>query len=164
MNTNMDMKYLDEIIETAEKNLQGLKDSKELINRVFLDSFYHNWTINVDVIGNMQKKPKVLFSCYNRSANANCRFVFSYCFANKKNKKKLKLVNHDFYSVDCWKYDEYKEMFSYTSKMLSGELTEDMVKVLLKSFDDKVDFSYALKQVKVQQAKDNIEKIFKDKK
>ena len=47
--------------------------------------------------------------------------------------------------------------------MLSGELTEDMVKVLLKSFDDKVDFSYALKQVKVQQAKDNIEKIFKGK-
>ena len=74
------------------------------------------------------------------------------------------MVAHDFYSVDCWKYDEYKEMFSYSSKMLSDELTEDMVKVLLKSFDDKVDFSYALKQVKVQQAKDNIEKIFKGKK
>ena len=61
-------------------------------------------------------------------------------------------------------YEEYAEMFSYASKMLSGELTEDMVKVLLKSFDDKVDFSYTLKQVKVQLAKDNIEKIFKDKK
>lgn len=158
------MKQLDEIIENSEKNLQGLKDAKEVINRVFLDSFYHNWTIDVDVTGNVQKKPKVLFSCYNRSANANCRFVFSYCFANKQNKKKLKLVAKYFYSVDCWKYDEYKEMFSYTSKMLSGELTEDMVKVLLKSFDDKVDFSYALKQVKVQLAKDNIEKIFKDKK
>ena len=158
------MKYLDEIIETTEKNIQGLKDAKEVINRVFLDSFYHNWTINVDITGNMQKKPKVQFSCYNRSDNANCRFVFSYCFANKQNKKKLKLVEHSFYSADCWKYEEYKEMFSYTSKMFSGELTEDMVKVLLKSFDDKVDFSYALKQVKVQLAKDNIEKIFKDKK
>jgi hypothetical protein len=66
--------------------------------------------------------------------------------------------------VDCWKYEEYKEMFSYTSKMLKSELTEDMVKVLLKSFDDKIDFSYALKQVKVQLAKDNIEKLFKGKK
>lgn len=160
----MDIKNLDEIIENSEKNLQGLKDAKEVINRVFLDSFYHNWTIDVDVTGNVQKKPKVLFSCYNRSANANCRFVFSYCFANKQNKKKLKLVAKDFYGVDCWKYEEYNEMFSYTSKMLDGELTEDMVKVLLKSFDDKVDFSYALKQVKVQQAKDNIEKIFKGKK
>ena len=37
------MEDLDEIIETAEKNLQGLKDAKEVINRVFLDSFYHNW-------------------------------------------------------------------------------------------------------------------------
>ena len=158
------MEDLDEIIEITEKNLQGLKDAKEVINRVFLDSFYHNWSIDVDVTGNIQKKPKVQISCYNRSVNANCRFVFSYCFANKQNKKKLKLVAHDFYSVDCWKYDEYKEMFSYSSKMLSDELTEDMVKVLLKSFDDKVDFSYALKQVKVQQAKDNIEKLFKGKK
>jgi hypothetical protein len=158
------MEDLDEIIETTEKNLQGLKDAKEVINRVFLDSFYHNWSIDVDVTGNVQKKPKVLFSCYNRSTFANCRFVFSYCFANKQNKKKLKLVDHAFYSVDCWKYEEYKEMFSYTSKMLKSELTEDMVKVLLKSFDDKVDFSYALKQVKVQLAKDNIEKLFKDKK
>ena len=158
------MEDLDEIIETTEKNLQGLKEAKEVINRVFLDSFYHNWSIDVDVTGNVQKKPKVQFSCYNRSLNANCRFVFSYCFANKQNKKKLKLVDHRFYDVDCWKYDEYKEMFSYTSKMLSGELTEDMVKVLLKSFDDSVDFSYALKQVKVQLAKDNIEKLFKDKK
>lgn len=164
------MEDLDEIIETTEKNLQGLKDAKEVINRVFLDSFYHNWSIDVDVTGNIQKKPKVQISCYNRSVNANCRFVFSYCFANKQNKKKLKLVAHDFYSVDFWKYNEYKEMFSYSkmfsysSKMLSDELTEDMVKVLLKSFDDKVDFSYALKQVKVQQAKDNIEKIFKGKK
>ena len=156
------MEYLDEIIETSEKNLQGLKDAKEVINRVFLDSFYHNWTINVDVTGNVQKKPKVQFSCYNRSAN--CKFIFSYCFANKQNKKKLKFVDHRFFDMDCWKYEEYKEMFSYASKMLRGELTEDMVKVLLKSFDDKVDFSYALKQVKVQQAKDNIEKIFKDKK
>jgi hypothetical protein len=158
------MEDLDEIIETTEKNLQGLKEAKEVINRVFLDSFYHNWSIDVDVTGNVQKKPKVLFRCYNRSTFANCRFVFSYCFANKQNKKKLKLVDHRFYSVDCWKYEEYKEMFSYTSKMFRGELTEDMVKVLLKSFDDKVDFSYALKQVKVQLAKDNIEKLFKDKK
>ena len=158
----MDMKYLDEIIETTEKNLQGLKDAKEVINRVFLDSFYHNWSIDVDVTGNIQKKPKVQFNCYNKTVGA--LLTFSYCFANKQNKKKLKLVAHDFYSVDCWKYDEYKEMFSYSSKMLIDELTEDMVKVLLKSFDDKVDFSYALKQVKVQQAKDNIEKIFKGKK
>ena len=158
------MEDLDEIIETTEKNLQGLKEAKEVINRVFLDSFYHNWSIDVDVTGNVQKKPKVLFSCYNRSTFANCRFVFSYCFANKQNKKKLKLVDHRFYDVDCWKYEEYKEMFSYTSKMLRSELTEDMVKVLLNSFDDKVDFSYALKQVKVQLAKDNIEKLFKDKK
>lgn len=156
------MEDLDEIIETTEKNLQGLKDAKEVINRVFLDSFYHNWSIDVDVTGNVQKKPKVLFNCYNKAADA--RFTFSYCFANKQNKKKLKLVDHRFFGVDCWKYEEYKEMFSYTSKMLSGELTEDMVKVLLNSFDDKVDFSYALKQVKVQLAKDNIEKLFKDKK
>ena len=158
------MEDLDDIIETTEKNLQGLKEAKEVINRVFLDSFYHNWSIDVDVTGNVQKKPKVLFSCYNRSTFANCRFVFSYCFANKQNKKKLKLVDHRFYDVDCWQSNEYKEMFSYTSKMLRGELTEDMVKVLLNSFDEKVDFSYALKQVKVQLAKDNIEKIFKDKK
>jgi hypothetical protein len=158
------MEDLDEIIETTEKNLQGLKEAKEVINRVFLDSFYHNWSIDVDVTGNVQKKPKVLFRCYNRSTFANCMFVFSYCFANKQNKKKLKLVDHRFYSVDCWKYEEYKEMFSYTSKMFRGELTEDMVKVILKSFDDKVDFSYALKQVKVQLAKDNIEKLFNGKK
>ena len=158
------MEDLDEIIATTEKNLQGLKDAKEVINRVFLDSFYHNWSIEVDVTGNVQKKPKVQFNCYNKSLNANCRLTFSYCFANKQNKKKLKLVDHRFYGVDCWQDADYKEMFSYTSKMLSGELTEDMVKVLLKSFDDKVDFSYALKQVKVQLAKDNIEKIFKDKK
>ena len=101
MNTNMDiMEDLDEIIETTEKNLQGLKDAKEVINRVFLDSFYHNWSIDVDVTGNIQKKPKVQISCFNR-CHANCRFVFSYCFANKQNKKKLKLVAHDFYSVDC---------------------------------------------------------------
>ena len=155
------MEDLDKIIETTEKNLQGLKDAKEVINRVFLDSFYHNWSIDVDVTGNVQKKPKVLFECYNKADDA--RLTFSYCFANKQKKKKLKLINHRFYGVDCWKYEEYKEMFSYTSKMLSGELTEDMVKILLKSFDDKVDFSYALKQVKVQLAKDNIEKIFKDK-
>ena len=56
MNTNMDiMEDLDEIIETTEKNLQGLKDAKEVINRVFLDSFYHNWSIDVDVTGNIQK-------------------------------------------------------------------------------------------------------------
>lgn len=158
------MEDLEEIIATTEKNLQGLKDAKELINRVFLDSFYHNWSIDVDVTGNVQKKPKVQFCCYNKSLNANCRLVFSYCFANKQNKKKLKLVDHRFYGVDCWQSEEYKEMFSYTSKMLKSELTEDMVKVLLKSFDDRVDFSYALKQVKVQLAKDNIEKIFKDKK
>lgn len=156
------MEDLDEIIETTEKNLQGLKDAKEVINRVFLDSFYHNWSINVDVTGNVQKKPKVQFNCYNKTVDA--RFTFSYCFANKQNKKKLKLIDHRFYDVDCWKYDEYKEMFSYTSKMLRSELTEDMVKVLLKSFDDSVDFSYALKQVKVQLAKDNIEKLFKGKK
>ena len=156
------MEDLDEIIETTEKNLQGLKDAKEVINRVFLDSFYHNWSIDVDVTGNVQKKPKVQFCCYNKTVDA--RFTFSYCFANKQNKKKLKLVDHRFYGVDCWQSEEYKEMFSYTSKMLRGELTEDMVKVLLKSFDEKVDFSYALKQVKVQLAKDNIEKLFKDKK
>lgn len=156
------MEDLNDIIETTEKNLQGLKEAKEVINRVFLDSFYHNWSIDVDVTGNVQKKPKVQFNCYNKTIDA--RFTFSYCFANKQNKKKLKLVDHRFYGVDCWKYEEYKEMFSYTSKMLSGELTEDMVKVLLNSFDDKVDFSYALKQVKVQLAKDNIEKIFKGKK
>ena len=156
------MEDLDEIIETTEKNLQGLKEAKEVINRVFLDSFYHNWSINVDVTGNVQKKPKVQFNCYNQTINA--RFTFSYCFANKQNKKKLKLIDHRFYGVDCWKYEEYKEMFSYTSKILRGELTEDMVKVLLKSFDDSVDFSYALKQVKVQLAKDNIEKLFKGKK
>ena len=156
------MEDLDEIIETTEKNLQGLKEAKEVINRVFLDSFYHNWSINVDVTGNVQKKPKVQFNCYNKAVDA--RFTFSYCFANKQNKKKLKLVDHRFYGMDCWKYEEYKEMFSYTSKILRGELTEDMVKVLLKSFDDKVDFSYALKQVKVQLAKDNIEKLFKGKK
>lgn len=153
------MEYLDEIIETSEKNLQGLKDAKEVINRVFLDSFYHNWTFEISVTGNIQKKPKVLVVCYNKVADV--RLTFSYCFANKQNKKKLKLVSHNFF---CWEYEEYKEMFSYTSKILRGELTEDMVKVLLKSFDDKVDFSYALKQVKVQQAKDNIEKLFKDKK
>ena len=156
------MEDLDDIIETTEKNLQGLKEAKEVINRVFLDSFYHNWSINVDVTGNVQKKPKVQFNCYNKTVDA--RFTFSYCFANKQNKKKLKLVDHRFYDVDCWKYEEYKEMFSYTSKMLRSELTEDMVKVILKSFDDNVDFSYALKQVKVQLAKDNIEKLFKDKK
>lgn len=158
------MEVLDEIIETTEKNLQGLKDAKEVINRVFLDSFYHNWSINIDVTGNVQKKPKVQFNCYNKAVEA--RFTFSYCFANKQNKKKLKLVDHRFYRViDCWKIEEYKEMFSYTSKMkLRSELTEDMVKVILKSFDDKVDFSYALKQVKVQLAKDNIEKMFKEKK
>lgn len=156
------MEDLDEIIETTEKNLQGLKEAKEVINRVFLDSFYHNWSIDVDVTGNVQKKPKVQFNCYNKTIDA--RFTFSYCFANKQNKKKLKLVDHRFYGVDCWKYEEYKEMFSYTSKILRGELTEDMVKVLLKSFDDSVDFSYALKQVKVQLAKDNIEKLFKGKK
>lgn len=156
------MEDLEEIIATTEKNLQGLKDAKEVINGVFLDSFYHNWSINVDVTGNVQKKPKVLFNCYNKTVDA--RLTFSYCFANKQNKKKLKLVDHRFYGVDCWQSEEYKEMFSYTSKMLKSELTEDMVKVLLKSFDDKVDFSYALKQVKVQLAKDNIEKIFKDKK
>lgn len=156
------MEDLDEIIETTEKNLQGLKDAKEVINRVFLDSFYHNWSIDVDVTGNVQKKPKVLFNCYNKTVDA--RLTFSYCFANKQNKKKLKLVDHRFYGVDCWQSEEYKEMFSYTSKMLRGELTEDMVKVLLKCFDDSVDFSYALKQVKVQLAKDNIEKLFKDKK
>lgn len=155
------MEDLDEIIETTEKNLQGLKEAKEVINRVFLDSFYHNWSIDVDVTGNVQKKPKVLFNCYNKTVDA--RLTFSYCFANKQNKKKLKLVDYEFYGIDYWKYEEYKEMFSYTSK-ISGELTEDMVKVLLKSFDDKVDFSYALKQVKVQLAKDNIEKLFKDKK
>lgn len=156
------MEDLDEIIETTEKNLQGLKEAKEVINRVFLDSFYHNWSINVDVTGNVQKKPKVQFNCYNKTVDA--RFTFSYCFANKQNKKKLKLIDHRFYGVNCWKYEEYKEMFSYTSKMLRSELTEDMVKVLLKSFDDSVDFSYALKQVKVQLAKDNIEKLFKGKK
>lgn len=156
------MEDLDEIIETTEKNLQGLKEAKEVINRVFLDSFYHNWSINVDVTGNVQKKPKVQFNCYNKTVDA--RLTFSYCFANKQNKKKLKLIDHRFYGVDCWQSEEYKEMFSYTSKILRGELTEDMVKVLLKSFDDSVDFSYALKQVKVQLAKDNIEKIFKDKK
>lgn len=156
------MEDLDKIIETSEKNLQGLKEAKEVINRVFLDSLYHNWSIDVDVTGNVQKKPKVQFNCYNKTVDA--RLTFSYCFANKQNKKKLKLVSHNFFSMDCWEYEEYNEMFSYTSKMLSGELTEDMVKVLLKSFDDKVDFSYALKQVKVQLAKDNIEKIFKDKK
>ena len=156
------MEDLDEIIATTEKNLQGLKDAKEVINRVFLGSFYHNWSIDVDVTGNVQKKPKVQFNCYNKTVDA--RLTFSYCFANKQNKKKLKLVDHRFYGVDCWQSDEYKEMFSYTSKMLKSELTEDMVKVLLNSFDDKVDFSYALKQVKVQLAKDNIEKIFKDKK
>lgn len=156
------MEDLDEIIETTEKNLQGLKEAKEVINRVFLDSFYHNWSINVDVTGNVQKKPKVQFNCYNKTVDA--RFTFSYCFANKQNKKKLKLIDHRFYGVDCWKYEEYKEMFSYTSKILRGELTEDMVSVLLKSFDDSVDFSYALKQVKVQLAKDNIEKLFKGKK
>lgn len=156
------MEDLDEIIETTEKNLQGLKEAKEVINRVFLDSFYHNWSIDVDVTGNVQKKPKVQFNCYNKTVDA--RFTFSYCFANKQNKKKLKLIDHRFYGVDCWKYEEYKEMFSYTSKMLRGELTEDMVIVLLKSFDDSVDFSYALKQVKVQLAKDNIEKLFKGKK
>ena len=159
----MDMKYLDEIIETTEKNLQGLKDAKEVINRVFLDSFYHNWSIDVDVTGNIQKKPKVQFNCYNKTVGA--LLTFSYCFANKQNKKRLKLVDHRFYDVDCWQSEEeYKEMFSYRSNMFRSELTEDMVKVLLKSFDDKVDFSYALKQVKVQQAKDNIEKIFKGKK
>lgn len=156
------MEDLDEIIATTEKNLQGLKEAKEVINRVFLDSFYHNWSIDVDVTGNVQKKPKVQFNCYNKTIDA--RFTFSYCFANKQNKKKLKLVDHRFYGVDCWKYEEYKEMFSYTSKILRGELTEDMVKVLLNSFDDSVDFSYALKQVKVQLAKDNIEKLFKGKK
>ena len=156
------MEDLDEIIETTEKNLQGLKDAKEVINRVFLDSFYHNWSINVDVTGNVQKKPKVLFNCYNKTVEA--RFVFSYCFANKQNKKKLKLVDHRFFGIDCWKYEEYKEMFSYTSKYFRGELSEDMVKTLLKSFDDMVDFFYALKQVKVQLAKDGIEKLFKDKK
>lgn len=157
------MEDLDEIIETTEKNLQGLKEAKEVINRVFLDSFYHNWSIDVDVTGNVQKKPKVQFNCYNKTVDA--RLAFSYCFANKQNKKKLKLVDNWFYGVDCWKYEEYKEMFSYTSNLkLRDELTEDMVKVLLNSFDDKVDFSYALKQVKVQLAKDNIEKIFKDKK
>ena len=156
------MEDLDEIIETTEKNLQGLKEAKEVINRVFLDSFYHNWSINVDVTGNVQKKPKVQFNCYNKTVDA--RLTFSYCFANKQNKKKLKLIDHRFYGVDCWQSEEYKEMFSYTSKILRGELTEDMVKVLLKSFDDSVDFSYALKQVKVQLAKDNIEKLFKGKK
>lgn len=156
------MEDLDEIITTTEKNLQGLKEAKEVINRVFLDSFYHNWSIDVDVTGNVQKKPKVLFNCYNKTVDA--RLTFSYCFANKQNKKKLKLVDHRFYGLDCWQNADYKEMFSYTSNMLKSELTEDMVKVLLKSFDDKVDFSYALKQVKVQLAKDNIEKIFKDKK
>ena len=160
MNT---MEDLDEIIATTEKNLQGLKDAKEVINRVFLDSFYHNWSIEVDVTGNVQKKPKVQFNCYNKTVDV--RLTFSYCFANKQKKKKLKLVDHRFYGVDCWQSEEYKEMFSYTSKLkLRDELTEDMVKVLLNSFDDKVDFSYALKQVKVQLAKDNIEKIFKDKK
>lgn len=156
------MEDLEEIIATTEKNLQGLKEAKEVINRVFLDSFYHNWSIDVDVTGNVQKKPKVLFNCYNKTVDA--RLTFSYCFANKQNKKKLKLVDHRFYGVDCWQSEEYKEMFSYTSKLLKNELTEDMVKVLLNSFDDMVDFSYALKQVKVQLAKDNIEKIFKDKK
>ena len=156
------MEDLDEIIETTEKNLQGLKDAKEVINRVFLDSLYHNWSINVDVTGNVQKKPKVQFNCYNKTVDA--RFVFSYCFANKQNKKKLKLVDHRFFGVNCWEYEEYKEMFSYTSKIFRGELTEDMVKTVLKSFDDMVDFSYALKQVKVQLAKDGIEKLFKDKK
>lgn len=161
MNT---MEDLEEIIETTERNLQGLKDAKEVINRVFLDSFYHNWTIEVDVTGNVQKKPKVLFGCYNKSLNVDCKLIFSYCFANKQNKKRLKLVDHRFYGIDCWQNEDYKELFSYSSKLLKSELTEDMVKVLLKSFDDKVDFSYALKQVKVQLAKDNIEKIFKDKK
>ena len=156
------MEDLDEIIETTEKNLQGLKDAKEVINRVFLDSLYHNWSINVDVTGNVQKKPKVQFNCYNKTVDA--RFTFSYCFANKQNKKKLKLVDHRFFGVNCWEYEEYKEMFSYTSKIFRGELTEDMVKTVLKSFDDMVDFSYALKQVKVQLAKDGIEKLFKDKK